>query len=931
MTTTIRNRIKHAVALLLAIAMCMSLCVTGVYADSGVPTYAIKKIDVPAEDGVYYAQIDLWNASQNNASMGNASLRGSSSFKNNQPNDTYSKAILVVKDNKATALLEFMPMGFLGKYGFLMELESVDVKHLQQWGGVYDKTAAYTPAVSLAKHKTTTGDTVYDSYNNPDSPDVFDGSQTRPAGFGYDEDRTVNISGVPYSHLLALDATPISIADKNGTYTDPDTAADYNEDNAAYVHVFVPVMFSIGPSFGDQYAKLKVDWTSLEKIQDPDSNLTYKLWEAKQTPQGDASDATYAALQAAIAEVTEKMENIWPSQQLSMNGTQPKLEQKEFTAEEQAAMVKTLNDAMDGLASAPDKTALAAKISEAKALSQADYSAADYSNLQSAIRAAETVNGSDDATQAQIDAAAEKLQSVIDGLTKVDDAAKWTNLYHMASALDESDYTAESWAEFTKVWVDGKLKNYPDSSKLPMVSVLKVSYYNTRLENAMNALVEKPTLDTDPNRLSDGKYTLKAYMYKTADPTVHSMSNNAINHNVWLEVKDGKYYLTVQFIGMNIYNQFGYLKDLKYFDLGYTIGEYGALQGTLLPATVLSTQKDSTGKDVIDRYNDAENLYPEMVRFELVEKAAKQYTALQVFVPIMENISAGLGTQSVYMELDWSKLRADDGSVKKIDPPVQSPELDVTDEATGVKIHADKGVFDEGTKLVVTPVTSGAIYDQGKESFAKKKLGDTFVVYDVSFTNAQGEAVAPNGFVTYSLPIPQGYNPDGLVLMKINDPEDNIGPSTQISGFTVENGYLSIRYNARTAKPIHFALVDNKPYAAADYTAVDEALAKIPADLSAYTEESVQAVEAAKGAVVRGKNETEQAAVDAMAKAINDAVAALKLKDSTTPGGSNIPGAPNNGGEPKTGDSGLVWFLLAGMAAAGMTAAVVCSKKRKTF
>lgn len=68
------------------------------------------------------------------------------------------------------------------------------------------------------------------------------------------------------------------------------------------------------------------------------------------------------------------------------------------------------------------------------------------------------------------------------------------------------------------------------------------------------------------------------------------------------------------------------------------------------------------------------------------------------------------------------------------------------------------------------------------------------------------------------------------------------------------------------------------PPAKADYTAVDAAIASIPADLSIYTEESAAAVNAAKDAVVRGKMATEQPEVDAMAKAIEDAVNALVEK-----------------------------------------------------
>lgn len=64
----------------------------------------------------------------------------------------------------------------------------------------------------------------------------------------------------------------------------------------------------------------------------------------------------------------------------------------------------------------------------------------------------------------------------------------------------------------------------------------------------------------------------------------------------------------------------------------------------------------------------------------------------------------------------------------------------------------------------------------------------------------------------------------------------------------------------------------------ADYSKVDAAIARIPSDLSVYTEETVKAVNAAKDAVVRNKRVTEQAVVDGYADAINAAVKALVYK-----------------------------------------------------
>ena len=67
-------------------------------------------------------------------------------------------------------------------------------------------------------------------------------------------------------------------------------------------------------------------------------------------------------------------------------------------------------------------------------------------------------------------------------------------------------------------------------------------------------------------------------------------------------------------------------------------------------------------------------------------------------------------------------------------------------------------------------------------------------------------------------------------------------------------------------------------YKDADYTKVDEAIAKANA-LNKDDYKDFSAVEAAINAVVRGKNITEQSEVDAMAKAIEDAIAALQYKE----------------------------------------------------
>ena len=66
----------------------------------------------------------------------------------------------------------------------------------------------------------------------------------------------------------------------------------------------------------------------------------------------------------------------------------------------------------------------------------------------------------------------------------------------------------------------------------------------------------------------------------------------------------------------------------------------------------------------------------------------------------------------------------------------------------------------------------------------------------------------------------------------------------------------------------------------ADYSAVEAAMAAIPSDLTVYTDESVAALNTAVDGVVRGKALASQANVNAMAQAIENAIAALQYKDA---------------------------------------------------
>jgi len=354
----------------------------------------------------------------------------------------------------------------------------------------------------------------------------------------------------------------------------------------------------------------------------------------------------------------------------------------------------------------------------------------------------------------------------------------------------ELDEEANAKLEQAELYTDSSvltLQNAVNSAEMVAVndrsSQEEVDAEVEKLREAIEGLTLKDTGDWDVNNLPDGKYTLYAQMIKT-DRENFSMSNDAINHNVWLEVIDGEYYLTMQFKGLTIENRFGYLMNLSYYDAGYTYNDFGIPQGTLIPAEVLSTQKNADGTDVIDIYNDADHLYPEMIRLKLVDKAAGEYVPLHVFVPIMEAISEGTGSQDVLMKLDWSLLKLDDGEIKPEEPVEQSPAVDFTDSATGVKVNADKGVFDEGVQIVVSEITKGADYDNAVSSLSD--VGKKFKLYDVKFLDADGNEVAPNGTVSISFPIAAGYDSANLAVYRLDD-----SGKVLVRG-TVENGYYTV-------------------------------------------------------------------------------------------------------------------------------------------
>ncbi|MBR5329579.1 MAG: S-layer homology domain-containing protein, partial [Firmicutes bacterium] len=107
---------------------------------------------------------------------------------------------------------------------------------------------------------------------------------------------------------------------------------------------------------------------------------------------------------------------------------------------------------------------------------------------------------------------------------------------------------------------------------------------------------------------------------------------------------------------------------------------------------------------------------------------------------------------------------------------------------------------------------------------------------------------------------------------------------TFIGWFTEKNGGMQITPTTKvilTEDHILYARYEGMETQLADYSSVDAALGRVPADLSAYTDDSIQMLQAAINAVERDLTIDYQSTVNGWAEAINTAVDGLKLKAET--------------------------------------------------
>ena len=342
-----------------------------------------------------------------------------------------------------------------------------------------------------------------------------------------------------------------------------------------------------------------------------------------------------------------------------------------------------LEQAVENLALiSADKTELAAALETAEErLKETDlYTGASLDILRSLYERAQELYDNAGSTQEDIDKYVAMLNYYVESMVPVQEGETFRDgLYSMLLTASNMAGRENSFTDSTLNALKAAIKAADAVYQDEDATQAEINEQASKLYYAILALEAKPAetpgtgtgdggsgndnnddgnndgnTDLDIENLADGVYSIYGEMVKT-DKTSESMSNAAVNHTIKLSVEDGKYYITMNFNGLQYAGQYGYLKDLQYFLTGYTTNQYGVPQGDLADVTIDSYQTDSDGNRISDSFGTD---YPDYVTFELIPEALEDgFVPLQVFVPIMESIADGTGTQAVYLKLDWSSLK----------------------------------------------------------------------------------------------------------------------------------------------------------------------------------------------------------------------------------------------------------------------------------
>ena len=195
--------------------------------------------------------------------------------------------------------------------------------------------------------------------------------------------------------------------------------------------------------------------------------------------------------------------------------------------------------------------------------------------------------------------------------------------------------------------------------------------------------VETKTVPQDVKNLPDGIYDIKSVGEKKNVEALNfsqegreSMAAAGLDtKKTKLVVKNGKYSVNVSFKPITFGGLTGYLGDLKYYDGDKTHANRSEIKDSDFKDTTIIENYSENEKDafigVYKKKFPGRTVYPKTLSYNVdknkIDVNNELETFTQVFVPVMESIFPGAGTQRMILKYDLSSLTTKTITVPKVD------------------------------------------------------------------------------------------------------------------------------------------------------------------------------------------------------------------------------------------------------------------------
>ena len=199
-------------------------------------------------------------------------------------------------------------------------------------------------------------------------------------------------------------------------------------------------------------------------------------------------------------------------------------------------------------------------------------------------------------------------------------------------------------------------------SAATIISTLAVMENSTQ-NNTTFAIENNAVGAKDVKNLPDGEYPITVEALNFSQEGRDSMAGSALDKgSTTLIVKNGQYFVNVSFKPINRAGLKGYLGDLKYYDGNKTHANRNSIQDSEFnPATIVEYYSDSETDNFVETYKNKfpeRTAYPKTLSYSVdknkIDSNNKLETFTEVFVPVMESISDGAGTQRMILKFNLS-------------------------------------------------------------------------------------------------------------------------------------------------------------------------------------------------------------------------------------------------------------------------------------